>query len=148
MEQQPTTTATAAESAAATQEPKTDAERYPLIKDPLYRRCLDQVIGGLKAQINAAGGSYKLKTSPIVQLERAGELSADFCLEHFAGIFDKTSQLTSAKRAAVKAILTEAAGRMAEITGEIVKKQHEAETKKKAEEAAATPEPQAEDAKL
>ncbi len=63
----------------------------------------------------ARGGVESLKSSPITQLAKAGNLNADFMLRHFAGIFDKTSPLPSGVRRAVRAILTDAAQKMAQM---------------------------------
>lgn len=91
----------------------TDAERYPLIVSPVYRGYVEEVINHIKLRIASLGGVNSLKSSPITQLEKAGNLNADFMLRHFAGIFDHNSPLSSGQRRAVKAILTDAAGKMA-----------------------------------
>lgn len=91
----------------------TDAERYPLIVSPFYRGYVEEVIKHIKLKIASLGGVNSLKSSPITQLEKAGNLNADFMLRHFAGIFDHNSPLSSGQRRAVKAILTDAAGKMA-----------------------------------
>lgn len=101
---------------------KTYAERYPLIKSPLYRRCLEDVIRHVRTQIDARGGAYALKSCPMSQIARAGNLNADYMLQHFAGIFDGNSPLSSGQRRAVKAILTDAAGHMAMMAA-VVKEQ-------------------------
>lgn len=100
----------------------TDAERYPLIKSPIYRRCVEDVLKHVHMTIASLGGANNLKNSPLTQLAKAGNLNADFMLRHFAGIFDHNSPLSSGQRRAVKAILTDAAGRMAMIA-ETVKEQ-------------------------
>lgn len=99
-----------------------DAERYPLIVSPIYRRCVEDVIKHVQTTIDGLGGAGNLKSSPLTQLAKAGNLNADFMLRHFAGIFDHNSPLSSGQRRAVKAILTDAAGRMAMIA-ETVKEQ-------------------------
>lgn len=93
----------------------TDAERYSLIVSPVYRRCVEDVIAHVKFKIASLGGVNNLKSSPITQLAKAGNLNADFMLRHFAGIFDHNSPLSSGQRRAVKAILTDAASKMAQI---------------------------------
>lgn len=102
-----------ANEATSEKKASTDAERYPLIESPIYRRCLEDVITHVKMRIDSLGGVNSLKSSPITQLEKAGNLNADFMLRHFAGIFDHNSPLSSGQRRAVKAILTDAAGKMA-----------------------------------
>lgn len=82
----------------------TDAERYPLIVSPVYREALKTVI----AQIRKANID-NVKSCGLAQLYRDGNLTADFCLRHFAGIFDMTCPLPSAQREVIHAILTEAA---------------------------------------
>lgn len=94
----------------------TDAERYPLIKSPIYRRCVEDVVSHVQMTIASRGGVDNLKSSPITQMAKAGELNADFMLRHFAGIFDGHSPLSSGKRRAVKAILTDAATKMAQMS--------------------------------
>lgn len=105
------------QAAPATSEKKgaTDAERYPLIVSPIYRRCVEKVITHVQMRIASLGGLDSLTSSPIKQLAKAGNLNADFMLAHFAGIFDGNSPLNSSQRRAVKAILTDAAGEMAQI---------------------------------
>lgn len=93
----------------------TDAERYPLIVSPVYRRCVQEVINHVRMEIDSRGGAQALKNSPLIQIDRAGNLNADFMLRHFAGIFDGNSPLSSGQRRAVKAILTDAAGKMAQM---------------------------------
>lgn len=100
----------------------TDAERYPLIVSPVYRRCVEDVIAHVKFKIASLGGADNLKSSPITQLAKAGNLNANFMLRHFAGIFDHNSPLSSGQRRAVKAILTDAAGKMAQMAA-VVKEQ-------------------------
>ncbi len=95
------------------------ADRYPLLNDRVYKACLEAVIGKVKAHLlaaeaNANSRGTRLKSSPLTQLEKAGNLTADFCLRHFAGIFDHKSELSSGQRRLVQAILTDAAGMMAE----------------------------------
>lgn len=121
----------------ATREKKagTDAERYPLIESPIYRCCLEDVITHVKMRIASLGGVNSLKSSPITQLEKAGNLNADFMLRHFAGIFDHNSPLSSGQRRAVKAILTDAAGKMAQISAAV-------QEKAKQEQEAAADQPQ------
>lgn len=96
-------------------QPQTDAERYPLIVSPIYRRCLEDVLKHVNFKIASLGGVNNLKSSPLTQLAKAGNLNADFMLRHFAGIFDHNSPLSSGQRRAVKAILTDAARKMAEM---------------------------------
>lgn len=105
------------QAAQATSEKKgaTDAERYPLIESPIYRRCVEDVVNHVQMTI-ASRGVDNLKSSPITQMAKAGELNADFMLRHFAGIFDGHSPLSSGKRRAVKAILTDAATKMAQMS--------------------------------
>lgn len=124
------------QAAQATSEKKgaTDAERYPLIESPIYRHCVEDVVRHVEMTIASRGGVDNLKSSPITQMAKAGELNADFMLRHFAGIFDGNSPLSSGKRRAVKAILTDAAGKMAQISAAV----HE---KAKQEQEAAKPEP-------
>lgn len=112
------------QAAQATSEKKgaTDAERYPLIKSPIYRRCVEDVVRHVEMTIASRGGVDNLKSSPITQMAKAGELNADFMLRHFAGIFDGNSPLSSGKRRAVKAILTDAAGKMAQISAAVQEK--------------------------
>lgn len=93
----------------------TEAERYPLTKSPIYRRCVEDVISHVRSEIMARGGVESLKSSPITQLAKAGNLNADFMLRHFAGIFDGNSPLSSGLRRAVRAILTDAAQKMAQM---------------------------------
>lgn len=93
----------------------TDAERYPLIVSPVYRRCVQEVINHVRMEIDSRGGAQALKSSPLIQIDRAGNLNADFMLRHFAGIFDGNSPLSSGQRRAVKAILNDAAGKMAQM---------------------------------
>lgn len=93
----------------------TDAERYPLIVSPIYRRCVEDVLKHVHMTIAGLGGASNLKSSPLTQLVKAGNLNADFMLRHFAGIFDHNSPLSSGQRRAVKAILTDAARKMAEM---------------------------------
>lgn len=100
----------------------TDAERYPLIESPIYRRCVEDVVRHVKITIASRGGVDNLKSSPITQMAKAGELNADFMLRHFAGIFDHNSPLSSGQRRAVKAILTDAAGKMAQISATVQEK--------------------------
>lgn len=109
----PKTTQAPAESAA--EAPKTDAERYPLITDPTYRRCVDAIIFQVEAKVNSLGGADNIKSCAAKQLIKAGNLNADFCLAHFAGIFDGKSPLSSAQRRFIKAILTDAAVKLAEL---------------------------------
>lgn len=105
------------QAAQATSEKKdaTDAERYPLIESPIYRRCVEDVVNHVQITIASRGGVDNLKSSPLTQLAKAGNLNADFMLRHFAGIFDHNSPLSSGQRRAVKAILTDAARKMAEM---------------------------------
>lgn len=100
----------------------TDAERYPLIVSPIYRRCVEDVIKHVQTTIDGLGGAGNLKSSPLTQLAKAGNLNAAFMLRHFAGIFDHNSPLSSGQRRTVKAILTDAAARMA-LMAETVKEQ-------------------------
>lgn len=93
----------------------TEAERYPLIKDPIYRRCLEDVIRMCHAHIDSHGGPANFKSDPLIQLAKAGDLNADFMLRHFAGIFDHNSPLSSGQRQIVKNILTDAARKMAQM---------------------------------
>lgn len=111
-----------ANEATREKEAGTDAERYPLIVSPVYRGYVEEVINHIKLRIASLGGVNSLKSSPITQLEKAGNLNADFMLRHFAGIFDHNSPLSSGQRRAVKAILTDAAARMA-MMAETVKQQ-------------------------
>ena len=115
--------------------PQTDAERYPLIVNSLYRGCVERICQAHEMMIENAGGAHNLKSTPLIQLARAGHLNADFMLAHFAGIFDKNSPLSSGQRRLVKAILTEAAQRMAAIKTaalqEEARKKAEAEAKQK-----------------
>lgn len=111
-----------ADQATSEKNGATDAERYPLIKSPIYRRCVEDVINHIRLRIASLGGVNSLKSSPITQLEKAGNLNADFMLRHFAGIFDHNSPLSSGQRRAVKSILTDAAARMA-MMAETVKEQ-------------------------
>lgn len=106
------------QAAQATSEKKgaTAAERYPLIESPIYRRCVEDVVRHAQTIIDSRGGVDNLKSSPITQMAKADELNADFMLRHFAGIFDGNSPLSSGKRRAVKAILTDAAGKMAQMS--------------------------------
>lgn len=111
------------QAAQATEKNSTaDAERYPLIVSPIYRRCVEDVIKHVQTTIDGLGGTGNLKSSPLTQLAKSGNLNADFMLRHFAGIFDHNSPLSSGQRRAVKAILTDAAGRMA-MMAETVKEQ-------------------------
>lgn len=112
------------QAAQATSEKRgaTDAERYPLIESPIYRRCVEDVVRHVQMTIDSRGGVDNLKSSPITQMAKAGELNADFMLRHFAGIFDGNSPLSSGKRHAVKAILTDAAGKMAQISAAVQEK--------------------------
>lgn len=112
------------QAAQATSEKKgaTDAERYPLIESPIYRRCVEDVVNHVQMTIASRGGVDNLKSSPLTQLAKAGNLNADFMLRHFAGIFDHNSPLSSGQRRAVKSILTDAAARMA-MMAETVKQQ-------------------------
>lgn len=105
------------QAAQATSKKKdaTDAERYPLIESPIYRRCVEDVVNHVQMTIASRGGVDNLKSSPLTQLAKAGNLNADFMLRHFAGIFDHNSPLSSGQRRAVKAILTDAARKMAEM---------------------------------
>lgn len=103
-------------------EASTDAERYPLIKSPLYRRCLEDVIRHVRTQIDARGGAYALKSSPMSQIARAGNLNADYMLRHFAGIFDDNSPLSSGLRQVVRAILTDAAQKMAQMQAAVMER--------------------------
>ena len=112
----------------------TDAERYHLIVSPFYRGCVEEVINHIKLKIARLGGVNSLKSSPITQLEKAGNLNADFMLRHFAGIFDHNSPLSSGQRRAVKSILTDAAARMA-MMAETVKQQAAKEQAAKSEPA-------------
>lgn len=102
-----------ADQATSKKKGATDAERYPLIVSPIYRRCVEDVLKHVHTTIASLGGAGNLKSSPITQLAKAGNLNADFMLRHFAGIFDHNSPLSSGQRRAVKAILTDAAGKMA-----------------------------------
>lgn len=111
-----------ADQATSKKKQTTDAERYPLIVSPIYRRCVEDVISHVKFKIASLGGANNLKSSPITQLAKAGNLNADFMLRHFAGIFDHNSPLSSGQRRAVKAILTDAAGKMAQMAA-VVKEQ-------------------------
>lgn len=124
------------QAAQATREKKgaTDADRYPLIESPIYRRCVEDVVRHVQMTIDSCGGVDNLKSSPITQMAKAGELNADFMLRHFAGIFDGNSPLSSGKRRAVKAILTDAASKMAQISAAV-------QEKAKQEQEAAKPEP-------
>jgi hypothetical protein len=97
--------------AGATEE---EIKRYPLIVDPVYRACLEDVISYLKDLIEAKRTRASLKRTPLTKLYDEGELTADFCLRHFAAIFDRRSAMPSNKRALVHDILCDAAGRMAE----------------------------------
>lgn len=112
----------------------TDAERYPLIVSPVYRRCVEDVLKHVHATIASLGGAANLKSSPLTQLAKAGNLNADFMLRHFAGIFDHNSPLSSGQRRAVKSILTDAAARMA-MMAETVKQQAAKEQAAKSEPA-------------
>lgn len=105
-----------------------DAERYPLIVSPIYRRCVEDVIKHVQTTIDGLGGAGNLKSSPITQLAKAGNLNADFMLRHFAGIFDHNSPLSSGQRRAVKSILTDAAGRMAMMAETVKQKSEPANT--------------------
>lgn len=100
----------------------TEAERYPLIVSPVYRRCVQEVINHVRMEIDSRGGAHALKSSPLIQIDRAGNLNADFMLRHFAGIFDGNSPLRSGQRRAVKAILTDAAGKMAQMAAVVQEK--------------------------
>lgn len=110
----------------------TEAERNPLIVSPIYRHCLEDVITHVEMRIDSLGGVDNLKSSPITQLKKAGNLNADFMLRHFAGIFDHNSPLSSGQRRAVKAILTDAAARMS-MMYETIKQQADKEAAKEAE---------------
>lgn len=90
------------------------ADKYPLINDRLYRECLRAVVAGVKHRLQQVRLQGEPKSSPLIQLERSGQLTTGFMLQHFAGIFDRTSPLSSGQRRLVKAILTDAAGMMAE----------------------------------
>lgn len=118
-------------------QPQTDAERYPLIESPIYRRCVEDVVNHLQMTIASLGGVDNLKSSPLTQLAKAGNLNADFMLRHFAGIFDHNSPLSSGQRRAVKAIITDAAARMA-MMAETVKQQAAKEQAAKSEPANTT----------
>lgn len=111
-----------AEQATREKTAGTDAERYPLIVSPVYRRCVQDVINHVNMTIASRGGVNALKSSPIIQLAKAGKLNADFMLRHFAGIFDGNSPLSSGQRRAVKAILTDAAGKMAQMAAAVQEK--------------------------
>lgn len=111
------------QAAQATEKNSTaDAERYPLIVSPIYRRCVEDVLKHVHTTIASLGGAGNLKSSPITQLAKAGNLNADFMLRHFAGIFDHNSPLSSGQRRAVKSILTDAAGKMAQISATVQEK--------------------------
>lgn len=111
-----------ADQATSKKKGATDAERYPLIVSPIYRCCVEDVLKHVHTTIASLGGAGNLKSSPITELAKAGNLNADFMLRHFAGIFDHNSPLSSGQRRAVKSILTDAAGRMA-MMAETVKQQ-------------------------
>ena len=100
----------------------TDAERYPLIVSPVYRRCVQEVINHVNTEIASRGGVNALKSSPLIQIAKAGNLNTDFMLRHFAGVFDGNSPLSSDQRRAVKAILTDAAGKMAQMAATVQEK--------------------------
>jgi len=119
-----------ADQATSEKNGATDAERYPLIVSPVYRRCVEDVIEHVEFKIASLGGVNNLKSSPITQLAKAGNLNADFMLRHFAGIFDHNSPLSSGQRRAVQAILTDAAGKMAQISA-VVQEQAAKEAAKK-----------------
>lgn len=123
-----------ADQATSKKKGATDAERYPLIKSPIYRRCVEDVLKHVHMTIAGLGGTSKLKSSPLTQLAKAGHLNADFMLRHFAGIFDHNSPLSSGQRRAVKSILTDAAARMA-MMAETVKQQAAKEQAAKSEPA-------------
>ena len=97
--------------------PATHDTRYPLAANPTYRACVETVIRQIRERkrITALGGAGNLRSHALTQMTRSGDLNADFMLKHFAPIFDGTSTLSSDRRQAVKAILTEAAGMMAGI---------------------------------
>lgn len=123
-----------ADQATSEKNGATDAERYPLIKSPIYRRCVEDVLKHVHATIASLGGAANLKSSLLTQLAKAGNLNADFMLRHFAGIFDHNSPLSSGQRRAVKSILTDAAARMA-MMAETVKQQAAKEQAAKSEPA-------------
>ena len=126
MEQTNPTQAPAKNTAAA---PRTDAERYPLITNPTYRRCVEGVLAQINAEVIGKGGADNIKSCAVKQLIKAGNFNADFCLAHFAGIFDRNSPLSSAQRRLVKVILSEAARKYAELAGAAQQKAAEEEAR-------------------
>lgn len=115
---------------AAENKAQTDAERYPLITNPTFRQCVDAVIMHVESRINSMGGPYAVKSCAATQLMKAGNLNASFCLQHFAGIFDGNSPLSSAQRRFIKAVLTDAAAKMTQMVMAAKAKAQEEEAKR------------------